>query len=105
MAGFTGIKTATSEQLPDAVVVMDPFHVVRVTGDALDRNRFSVRLAAPASRSSIDRPMATDDCLVNASFDQGPAPPGHAACAPYGPDCAAGSDDQPIRARTSRTVP
>jgi hypothetical protein len=25
MDGFTGIKTATSEQLPDAVAVMDPF--------------------------------------------------------------------------------
>jgi transposase len=30
MDGFTGFKTATSEELPDAVAVMDPFHVVRV---------------------------------------------------------------------------
>jgi len=28
MDGFTGFKTATTEQLPDAVAVMDPFHVV-----------------------------------------------------------------------------
>lgn len=27
MDGFTGFKTATSEELPDAVAVMDPLHV------------------------------------------------------------------------------
>jgi transposase len=26
MDGFTGFKTATSEELPDAASVMDPFH-------------------------------------------------------------------------------
>ena len=36
MDGFTGFKTATTEELPDAIVVMDPFHVVRLAGDALD---------------------------------------------------------------------
>jgi transposase len=36
MDGFTGFKTATTEALPDAVAVMDPFHVVRLAGDALD---------------------------------------------------------------------
>jgi transposase len=30
MDGFSGFKTATSEELPDAVAVMDPFHVVRL---------------------------------------------------------------------------
>ena len=35
MDGFTGFKTATTEELPDAVAVMDPFHVVRLAGDAL----------------------------------------------------------------------
>jgi transposase len=35
MDGFTGIQTATSEELPDAVAVMDPFHLVRLAGDAL----------------------------------------------------------------------
>ena len=29
MDGFTGFKTATTEEVPDAVAVMDPFHVVR----------------------------------------------------------------------------
>jgi transposase len=39
MNGFTGFKTATTEELPDAAAVMDPFHVVRLAGDALDRCR------------------------------------------------------------------
>ncbi len=30
MDGSTGFKTATAEELPDAVAVMDPFHVVRL---------------------------------------------------------------------------
>ena len=29
MDGFTGFKTAATEELPDTVAVMDPFHVVR----------------------------------------------------------------------------
>ncbi len=36
MDGFSGFKTAAAEELPDAVAVMDPFHVVRLAGDALD---------------------------------------------------------------------
>jgi hypothetical protein len=36
MGGFIGFKTATAEELSDAVAVMDPFHVVRLAGDALD---------------------------------------------------------------------
>lgn len=39
MDGFTGFKTAATEELPDAVAVMDPFHVVRLAGDALDQCR------------------------------------------------------------------
>jgi transposase len=34
--GFSGFKTASTEELPDAVTVMDPFHVVRLAGNALD---------------------------------------------------------------------
>jgi transposase len=43
MDGFTGFKTATTEELPAAVAVMDPFHVVRLAGDALDRCRRRVQ--------------------------------------------------------------
>jgi transposase len=43
MDGFTGFKTATTKQLPDAVAVMDPFHTVRLAGDALDACRRRVQ--------------------------------------------------------------
>ncbi len=57
MDGFTGFKTATSEELPDAVAVMDPFHVVRLAGDAVDQCRRRIqqgppRLPRPQGRSS-----------------------------------------------------
>jgi transposase len=58
MDGFTGFKTAASEELPDAVAVMDPFHVVRLGGDALDRCRrrvqqvIHVTVAAGTTRST-----------------------------------------------------
>jgi transposase len=35
MDGFTGYKTAAAEEVPDAVAVMDPFHVVRVRHEVL----------------------------------------------------------------------
>ncbi len=43
MDGFTGFKTAAAEVLPDAAAVMDPFHVVRLAGDALDQCRRRVQ--------------------------------------------------------------
>ena len=36
MDGFTRFKSAAAEELPDARAVMDPFHVVHLTGNALD---------------------------------------------------------------------
>ena len=36
MDGFTGFKTATTEELPEAVSMMDPFHVVRLAEEAMD---------------------------------------------------------------------
>jgi len=36
MDGFTGFKTAATKELPDAMTVMDPFHVLRLADDALD---------------------------------------------------------------------
>ena len=39
MDGFTGFKSTAAEELPDARAVMDPFHVVRLAGDALDECR------------------------------------------------------------------
>lgn len=39
MDGFTGFKTAAVEEVPQAVTVMDPFHVVHLAADALDERR------------------------------------------------------------------
>ena len=52
MDGFTGFKTATAEELPDAVAVMDPFHVVRLAGDALDRCRRRVQQTSTATAAA-----------------------------------------------------
>ena len=57
MDGFTGFKTATSEELPDAVAVMDPFHVVRLAGDALDLCRRRVQQATHGHRGRKDDPL------------------------------------------------
>jgi transposase len=50
MDGFTGFKTATAEELPEAVPVLDPFHVVRLAGDALDQCRRRVQQATHGHR-------------------------------------------------------
>jgi transposase len=57
MDGFSGFKTATSEELPDAVAVMDPFHVVRLAGDALDRCRRRIQLAIHGHRGHKGDPL------------------------------------------------
>jgi transposase len=57
MDGFTGFKTATTEELPDAVAVMDPFHVVRLAGDALDRCRRRIQLATCGHRGRAADPL------------------------------------------------
>jgi transposase len=57
MDGFTGFKTATSEELPDAVAVMDPFHVVRLAGDALDQCRRRVQHDIHGHRGRTGDPL------------------------------------------------
>jgi transposase len=57
MDGFTGFKTAAAEQLPDAVAVMDPFHVVALAGDALDRCRQRVQQDTCGHRGRVDDPL------------------------------------------------
>jgi transposase len=57
MDGFTGFKTATTEELPDAVAVMDPFHVVRLAGDALDQCRRRVQQAIHGHRGRKSDPL------------------------------------------------
>ena len=57
MDGFTGFKTATTEELPDAVAVMDPFHVARLAGDALDKCRRRVQQDLHGHRGRTDDPL------------------------------------------------
>jgi transposase len=57
MDGFTGFKTATVEELPDAVTVMDPFHVVRLAGDALDTCRRRVQQDLHGHRGRKSDPL------------------------------------------------
>jgi len=57
MDGFTGFKTATTEELPDAVAVMDPFHVIRLAGDALDQCRRRVQQAVHGHRGRTCDPL------------------------------------------------
>ena len=63
MDGFSGVKTAAIEELPAAATVMDPFHVVRLAGNALDECRRRVQLATCGHRGRKHRPalpIATD---------------------------------------------
>jgi transposase len=57
MDGFTGFKTAAQEELPDAVAVMDPFHVVALAGDALDRCRQRVQQDTCGHRGRAGDPL------------------------------------------------
>ena len=57
MDGFTGFKTAAAEELPGATAVMDPFHVVRLAGDALDRCRRRVQLDLHGHRGRAKDPL------------------------------------------------
>ena len=57
MDGFSGFKTATTEELPDAVAVMDPFHVVRLAGEALDACRRRVQLDTCGHRGRKTDPL------------------------------------------------
>jgi transposase len=57
MDGFTGFKTAAAEELPAATAVMDPFHVIRLAGDALDRCRRRVQQELHGHRGFKNDPL------------------------------------------------
>ena len=57
MDGFTGFKTATTEELPDAVAVMDPFHVIRLAGDAVEQCRRRIQQATLGHRGRTGDPL------------------------------------------------
>lgn len=57
MDGFTGFKTATAEELPRATTVMDPFHVIRLAGDALDVCRRRIQITLHGSHGRKHHPL------------------------------------------------
>ncbi|WP_434614561.1 ISL3 family transposase [Arthrobacter sp. A5] len=57
MDGFSGFKSAATEELPDAVPVMDPFHVVRLAGEALDSCRRRVQQQTRGHRGRAGDPL------------------------------------------------
>ena len=58
MDGFTGFKTAAVEELKDdLVVVMDPFHTVRLAGQSLEECRRRVQLDTVGHRGRTGDPL------------------------------------------------
>ena len=69
MDGFTGFKTATTEELPDAVAVMDPFHVVRLAGDALDQCRRRIQQNLHGHRGRSGDPLFSSRRMLHTGTD------------------------------------
>ncbi len=57
MDGFAGYKTAATNVVPDAVTVMDPFHVVALAGAKLDLIRQRVQQQTLARRGHTGDPL------------------------------------------------
>lgn len=60
MDGFTGFKTAAVEEVPQAVTVIDPFHMVHLAADALDECQRRTQ------QDIFDRPGRVGDPLYRA---------------------------------------
>ena len=57
MDGFTGYKTAAAQTLPEATTVMDPFHVVALAGQAVDKARQRIQQATLGRRGRKGDPL------------------------------------------------
>jgi transposase len=57
MDGFTGYKNAATSKVPDAVTVMDPFHVVALAGAKLDTCRQRVQQQTTGRRGRAGDPL------------------------------------------------
>ena len=57
MDGFSGYKSAAASQLPGAVTVMDPFHVVHIAIDALEQCRQRVQQETLGHRGRKGDPL------------------------------------------------
>ena len=76
MDGFTGFKTAAVEpSCPTAVTVMDPFHVVRLAGDALDGCRRRVQQDLHGHRGRAGDPLYAARRTLHTGADSAHRPP------------------------------
>ncbi|MDO5618853.1 ISL3 family transposase [Kocuria sp.] len=57
MDGFTGYKSAATEELPEATPVMDPFHVVALAGSAVERCRQRIQQETLGHRGRSGDPL------------------------------------------------
>jgi transposase len=57
MDGFSGYKSAAADQLPEAIPVMDPFHVVALAGDKLDLCRQRIQQLTCGHRGHTGDPL------------------------------------------------
>lgn len=57
MDGFTGYKTTAAKEVPAAVAVMDPFHVVALAGEKVDQCRQRVQQATLGHRGREGDPL------------------------------------------------
>jgi transposase len=69
MDGFTGFKTAATTELPEATTVMDPFHVVRLAADAVDRCRRRTQQELHGHRGRKSDPLYRARRTLNTGAD------------------------------------
>jgi transposase len=69
MDGFTGFKSATTEELPDAVPVMDPYHVIHLAAQALDVCRRRVQQDTCGHRGRRGDPLFTTRLTLHTGAD------------------------------------
>ena len=69
MDGSIGFKTATTQALPQALAVMDPFHVVRLAGDALDSCRWRVQQDTRGHRRPTGDPLYASRRTLHTGVD------------------------------------
>ncbi len=69
MDGFSGFKSAAAQELPDAVPVMDPFHVVRLAGEVLDSCRRRVQQQTCGHRGRAGDPLYSARLTLHTGAD------------------------------------
>ena len=69
MDGFTGFTTATTEELPDATTVMDPFHVVKLAKDALNACLKRVQIMLHGTRGRKHHPLYQNRRILHTGAD------------------------------------